>query len=447
MENALRRCINCSIRLRFLPWQCLSGVEVKTFNTLASWISPTPISREDVICMECLTSLQNALQAGPTPAAVFGHRSVCLACGVSTLRALTAPVHAHSEERNVILRWVSPHLVPHLERVCRACRMAARRIVQRHSQQDANRAVAIQAVHAPEPEAIQAPEPEAILAPEPEAILAPEPEAVQASEPEAVHAPEPEAIQAAEPEAAQAPEPEAAQASEPEVEQPREPEAVRAPEPPPLPQHDLFQPQRRQEPTYTSGKYKRVASTTRHCLFPDCRNVERYLVPRIMKENILSRHRIYIPPCARVCSLHLNCEHWDQLHAGRTDFTNSQMDDMLDMLEKISLNKIDFSNIHSIPPNLCHYWLGLNATQFYKLLNSISRLYEQVPDASVALSIYLIKLRTGDSNERLAGLFDMPRSTLERNMNKARDVVTEAEVDVTTFMQLDTFEEHCHENE
>ncbi|XP_034839386.1 uncharacterized protein [Maniola hyperantus] len=394
MENPSLRCINCSIRLRFLPSQSLNQLDEETFNTLATWVTPTPISREDVICMECFTALQNALQAGPAPAPLFGHRSVCFACGTSTLRTRTSPVHANSAERNVILRWVSPHLVPHLERVCQACRLAARRIVRRHLQQDANRGAVIHAVQVPELEAIQAPAPEAAQAPAIQAVQAPAPEAVQAPPPEAVQDPAPEAVQ--------------------------------APEPPPLPPHNLFQPQRRQEQIITSRKYKRVASTTRHCLFPDCRNVERYLIPRIMKETILSRHRIYIPPCARVCNLHLNWEYWDQLRARHTDFTSSQMDNMLDMLEKISLsNKIDFSNVHSIPPNLCHYWLGLNATQFYNLLNSIPQLYEKVPDASVALSIYLTKLRTGDSNERLTGLFNMPRSTLERNMNKARNVLTE----------------------
>lgn len=69
------------------------------------------ISREDVICMECFRSLQNALQAGPAPTALFGHTSVCFACGTSILRTRTSRVPENSEERSVILRWTSPHLV------------------------------------------------------------------------------------------------------------------------------------------------------------------------------------------------------------------------------------------------------------------------------------------------------------------------------------------------
>lgn len=126
-----------------------------------------------------------------------------------------------------------------------------------------------------------------------------------------------------------------------------EAEVVHVPEPPPFPQENIFQPQRRQEPTITSRRYKRVTSTTRHCLFLGCRNVERFLVPRVMKETILSRHRIYIPPCARVCNLHLNWEYWDQLQANHADFTGSQMDNLLVMLEKISLQFLRYKLRHN----------------------------------------------------------------------------------------------------
>uniref|UniRef100_A0A2H1WWA8 SFRICE_026964 n=1 Tax=Spodoptera frugiperda TaxID=7108 RepID=A0A2H1WWA8_SPOFR len=75
------------------------------------------------------------------------------------------------------------------------------------------------------------------------------------------------------------------------------------------------------------------------------------------------------------------------------------------MMQRAADNRFDFSNIRMMPPYLCHYWLGFNADQFYDLLNSIPNLAEQV--------------RTGDSNERLATLFNKPRTTLERWMSKA----------------------------
>ena len=64
--------------------------------------------------------------------------------------------------------------------------------------------------------------------------------------------------------------------------------------------------------------------------------------------------------------------------------------------------------------HLRHYWLGLTEVQFNDLLKSIPSLNNEVTNPSLALSIFLVKLRTGDSNQRLATLFQLPRSTLEK---------------------------------
>lgn len=101
--------------------------------------------------------------------------------------------------------------------------------------------------------------------------------------------------------------------------------------------------------------------------------------------------------------------------------TGFQIDDIFSRLEKAAERNMDFSNINSMDHHLCHYWLGLNAEQFNELLNCIPMLYDHFPNPSVALSIFLVKLRTGDSNERLSTLFKMPRSTLERKMNIVRN--------------------------
>ncbi|CAH2101353.1 unnamed protein product [Euphydryas editha] len=74
-----------------------------------------------------------------------------------------------------------------------------------------------------------------------------------------------------------------------------------------------------------------------------------------------------------------------------------------------------------MPPHLCNYWLGMNSDQFYDLLNSIPNLVEHIPNATTALCVYLIKLRTDDSNDRLATLFNISRSSLERLMTKVRN--------------------------
>lgn len=45
----------------------------------------------------------------------------------------------------------------------------------------------------------------------------------------------------------------------------------------------------------------------------------------------------------------------------------------------------------------------------------------QIHRGSTALGPYLMKLRTGDSDERISSLLQIPRSTLERLMAKARE--------------------------
>lgn len=90
----------------------------------------------------------------------------------------------------------------------------------------------------------------------------------------------------------------------------------------------------------------------------------------------------------------------------------------------------DFSNIREMNPHLCHYWLGINAEQFYQLLSHVPQLALETPCPSVALSIILVKLRTGDSNERLSTTLRLPRSTLKRYMSKARHCL------VNTFVPL-----------
>ncbi|XP_022834004.1 uncharacterized protein LOC111361820 [Spodoptera litura] len=94
------------------------------------------------------------------------------------------------------------------------------------------------------------------------------------------------------------------------------------------------------------------------------------------------------------------------------------------MLQRAAKYHIDFSNIATMPAYLCHYWLGMTSNQFHDLLNSIPSLSDSVPNATIALSMYLVKLRTGDSNERLATLFEKSRTTLERWMNAARECLT-----------------------
>ncbi|RVE41427.1 hypothetical protein evm_013921 [Chilo suppressalis] len=141
-------------------------------------------------------------------------------------------------------------------------------------------------------------------------------------------------------------------------------------------------------------------------------------VPRLQT---IPKHKIYIPLCSRICLHHLDNNHWDELTANLNDFTGFQMDLYIcSILERASQRHLDFNNVTSMDPHLRHYWLGLTVQQFNELLSSIPMLNDQVSNPSLALSILLVKLRTGDSNQRLGTLFQLPRSTLERKMNIVR---------------------------
>lgn len=192
------------------------------------------------------------------------------------------------------------------------------------------------------------------------------------------------------------------------------------PEPPPLPSSRPVAVQLA-APKITSSLYRRAANTSGHCIFINCFENERLLVPCAIKDLLLYHYKFYVPSGARVCRHHLDHGSWNELTSQLRDFTGSQFDNIMTMMQRAANNRFDFSNIRMMPPYLCHYWLGFNADQFYDLLNSIPNLAEQVPNASIALCIYLVKVRTGDSNERLATLFNKPRTTLERWMSKARN--------------------------
>ncbi|XP_069362654.1 uncharacterized protein [Maniola hyperantus] len=122
-----KKCINCSLRLLFVPKIMLNDLNESLLEILKAWISPTTITVDDCICMECYHVLNQAVgQTDPQNKPLRGHRSVCYGCGASTLRTRTSLLKY--PERSIVMEWTFPHLVNKLERVCPACRLAARRI-------------------------------------------------------------------------------------------------------------------------------------------------------------------------------------------------------------------------------------------------------------------------------------------------------------------------------
>ncbi|CAG4974890.1 unnamed protein product [Parnassius apollo] len=68
-----------------------------------------------------------------------------------------------------------------------------------------------------------------------------------------------------------------------------------------------------------------------------------------------------------------------------------------------------------------YYWLGHTKAQFREL----EAASPDFQNRATAIGAYLMKLRTGDSDDRISTLLNMSRSTLSKLKNKARDVMTE----------------------
>lgn len=87
-----------------------------------------------------------------------------------------------------------------------------------------------------------------------------------------------------------------------------------------------------------------------------------------------------------------------------------QIEDMLFIL--MEENDFQFGEIQRLSDHLVHCWIGISKEQHQQILNETPTLRD-MRRGSLVLTALLCKLRTGDSNERLSVLFQVPRRTLE----------------------------------
>lgn len=136
---------------------------------------------------------------------------------------------------------------------------------------------------------------------------------------------------------------------------------------------------------------------------------------------MLIENNFFIPRGSRVCAYHLGRNTYSELYTAEyaLDYFNPiQIEDMLFIL--MEENDFQFGDIQRLPDHLVHYWIGITKEQHQQILNETPTLRD-MRRGSLALTALLCKLRTGDSNERLSGLFQIPRRTLETLMNVARE--------------------------
>ncbi|CAK1583783.1 unnamed protein product [Parnassius mnemosyne] len=97
---------------------------------------------------------------------------------------------------------------------------------------------------------------------------------------------------------------------------------------------------------------------------------------------------------------------------------------MLSLKDSSSSLCFNFESIDNLEDHVIHTWVGLNKVQSNQIFNEVTPLTE-VPRGSVALATYLIKLRTGDSNDRLSSLLKVLRRTLEKWLKEIQHLLTE----------------------
>ncbi|XP_045769271.1 uncharacterized protein LOC123870139 [Maniola jurtina] len=110
-----RRCVNCSLSLApNLRRRPIEELDEQLLIILRSWITPTIVSSDDILCIECLVLLQERGLTNTTPSQVevspaLGHLNVCFGCGISIASRRTHQVSQDSPQRTFILRWTPAH--------------------------------------------------------------------------------------------------------------------------------------------------------------------------------------------------------------------------------------------------------------------------------------------------------------------------------------------------
>ncbi|XP_052739022.1 uncharacterized protein LOC112046063 [Bicyclus anynana] len=169
---------------------------------------------------------------------------------------------------------------------------------------------------------------------------------------------------------------------------------------------------------------RRAAETTSRCLFLKCNNSEKRRIPDSVRKHVIKKYNFYIPKSARICNYHMNTHLYYKLYAAENTimtFSAAQIEEMVFLLADDT--QLDFQNPLNIDDHLFKYWFGRTKEEFKQILIDKPRL--QSIKLKSGLAALLCKMRTGDSNERISALFQIPRRTLEGYMKQAREILNQ----------------------
>lgn len=156
------------------------------------------------------------------------------------------------------------------------------------------------------------------------------------------------------------------------------------------------------------------------CIF-NCANTTALMnVPPIIRRVLLIEYNFYVPEGCRFCASHLSTDNFSNLIQRTPRKFNEQLvEEMFHMMKNMITERQNTSSTLDLESeHIIKEWTGLSKENFTYLLSVVKKLN------SSELFIYLAKLRTGISNERLATFFNITRYGAEYRMNKARDALT-----------------------
>lgn len=164
----------------------------------------------------------------------------------------------------------------------------------------------------------------------------------------------------------------------------------------------------------------RSANTHRCCIFKCINNEALRNVSPSVRRMLLIQYNFYVPQGCKWCESHTITDNFEDLiQPTQKKFNGAMLSDMFSMMKSmITERQNGFVGLDLESERVIKEWTGLSKENFNQLL-AIAKI------KSHQLFIYLAKLRTGSSNERLATLFNITRSTAEYRMNKARDALSE----------------------
>ncbi|KOB71318.1 Vacuolar protein sorting-associated protein 13C [Operophtera brumata] len=178
-----------------------------------------------------------------------------------------------------------------------------------------------------------------------------------------------------------------------------------------------------QDVTFNLPGYSRAPNTSNACMAYNCGNASRRRVPESLKLQLLLHHNYYIPSNARVCEEHFLENTWDDLPNAMNRCFNFNPDDVINVIELLKQprnNKLDFENLTEQHASELHYWTGRTIDEFERILQETPSLTQCCRNARRALGIYLSKIRSGESDQRLGTFFHMSRQNIERLTTLAR---------------------------